>query len=597
MKRFGPQSTVCAFCPRHYLWCLCLALSLLTAAAANFTTFLDRSTISLGESATLSLTFEGGTPKRLPALPTPPNLTFESLGQKSQFTVENGASKSSVSYEFQVTAAQPGDYIIPPIQVEMNNQIISSKPLKLKVTKGNAQTGLAFLKLIPAKDTLYVGECLPVEVQLFLTVKGDSLQMPQIQGDGFTFGKIAPPTQSNTQIGNQGYLVVTFRLSAVAVKTGELTLGPAQCSLVLYVPMNTRSRGLLDDFFGGGIQRKPVNLSSEPQKINVLPLPKEGQPPDFNGAVGSFSFAASASPTNLTAGDPITLHVQVTGQGNLESIPFPASAEWHDFKLYPPTSKIETTDPMGISGTKSFERVVIPQNADVREIPSLRFHYFDPDRKAYRTLASAPSAITVRPGDRTGPQPTVLASASNPEQAPPPAKDIVHIKTFLGTVTPMQEPLLLRPWFLAVQCVPVLAWVSALIWRKRQEKLSSNPRLKRRLLLAASIQRGSKELVRCAKGNDADAFYATVFRLLQEQLGERLDLPASAITESVLDEKLAGRAPEGLVSELHELFQICNQARYAPQRSSQELMALVPKVEEALSQLRQLPDLDRAKLR
>jgi hypothetical protein len=73
-------------------------------------------------------------------------------------------------------------------------------------------------------------------------------------------------------------------------------------------------------------------------------------------------------------------------------------------------------------------------------------------------------------------------------------------------------------------------------------------------------------------------------------LGERLDLPATAITEAVLDDRLQGRAPADLVGQLHELFQVCNQARYAAHRTSQELMALVPKVETALRDLRQLPD-------
>jgi tetratricopeptide (TPR) repeat protein len=56
-----------------------------------------------------------------------------------------------------------------------------------------------------------------------------------------------------------------------------------------------------------------------------------------------------------------------------------------------------------------------------------------------------------------------------------------------------------------------------------------------------------------------------MFRLLQEQLGERLDLPASAITEAVLSERLPRRgATPDLIQRLQNLFQICNQARYAP---------------------------------
>ena len=69
-------------------------------------------------------------------------------------------------------------------------------------------------------------------------------------------------------------------------------------------------------------------------------------------------------------------------------------------------------------------------------------------------------------------------------------------------------------------------------------------------------------------------------------MGERLDLPASAITEAIIDERLRGRnLPEPVLSELHELFQVCNLARYAPHKSSQELAALIPRLESVLKAL------------
>jgi hypothetical protein len=89
-----------------------------------------------------------------------------------------------------------------------------------------------------------------------------------------------------------------------------------------------------------------------------------------------------------------------------------------------------------------------------------------------------------------------------------------------------------------------------------------------------------------AQANRSDEFFAVLFRLLQEQLGERLDLPASAITEAVIEERLSPRGISGdLSARLHELFQMCNQARYAPIKSSQELSALIPKWESVSREL------------
>ncbi|MGH7989020.1 MAG: hypothetical protein ACREDS_02340, partial [Limisphaerales bacterium] len=73
------------------------------------------------------------------------------------------------------------------------------------------------------------------------------------------------------------------------------------------------------------------------------------------------------------------------------------------------------------------------------------------------------------------------------------------------------------------------------------------------------------------------------------QLGERLDCPASAITEAVVDEHPIFRnAPEAALNALRELFQLCNQARYAPMRSSSELAAVIPQFENAIRELQNL---------
>jgi len=57
----------------------------------------------------------------------------------------------------------------------------------------------------------------------------------------------------------------------------------------------------------------------------------------------------------------------------------------------------------------------------------------------------------------------------------------------------------------------------------------------------------------------------------------------------VIDERLRPRGVDSaLLASLHELFQTCNLARYAPIKSSQELAAIIPKLESVLNQLREL---------
>jgi hypothetical protein len=319
----------------------------------------------------------------------------------------------------------------------------------------------------------------------------------------------------------------------------------------------------------------------------VLPLPKENVPANFNGAVGNFSMTVTAGPTNVAAGDPVTVKVQITGRGTLDSLALPEQSGWQEFKTYPPTTKLDTTDALGLQGTKTFEQVVVPQSADIKALPPVSFSFFDSDQKSYRTLTQPALPLIVRPGG-SAPAPTVAATARMPDN-PPPAQDIVHIKPRLGTVAQIGPPLVQQSWFLALQAVPVLAWLSAVLWRRRTELLANNPRLRRQRQVAQIIRHGLLELRQLASDNKSEDFFAALFRLLQEQLGERLDLPASAITEAVIEERLRPRGvPEAMLSSLRELFQTCNLARYAPVKTSQELAAMIPKFEGILRELQGL---------
>jgi hypothetical protein len=132
-------------------------------------------------------------------------------------------------------------------------------------------------------------------------------------------------------------------------------------------------------------------------------------------------------------------------------------------------------------------------------------------------------------------------------------------------------------------------WLALLFDRRRKEHLANNPRLRRQLHVAQIIRNGLKQLRQHADANETAEFFSTVFHLLQEQLGERLDLPASSITESIVDERLRPlKVNENTLAQLAELFHACNQARYAPQSTNEELVSLIPKTEAVLNELKKI---------
>jgi len=566
---------------------VCLAV-IPAARAATLNAVLDRDSVPVGETATLSLIFTGGTPTRISQMPGIPDLVTQYVGPSTQIMVINGQTSSKVTHNFLLQANRPGDFTIPAFTATVDGVELSTEPLTLKVLKReDAAAGVnpagrqAFLRLVTAKAEAYLGEVVPVEIHLYAR-QGRLKQPPQLSQEGFTVGKMVQQPESRTRVGNQYYNLLVYKTYVAPAKTGQLTLGPATLSLAVPSPQSRLS------FFGDPVDWVDLELSSEPLTMNVLPLPATNVPEDFNGAVGSYTLNASVSTNAVTVGDPITLNVRIAGRGVIESLSLACVEKWREFKSYPPVTRVEVNDPpLGLQGAKIFEQVVIPENAEIRELPPVTFSFFDPEQRAYRTVSHPATPLVVRPGNAIAAQPLVVASPVPGSKDPP--TDIVHIKARTGVLAQIPPPLVQQPLFLAWQGLPVLVWLAALTWRRRQQQLAANPALRRQQRVAALVRAGLEDLKRQAAAGRSEEFHVTAFRLLQEQLGAGLDLPASAITEAVIDDRLRSRnlKPETL-STLHELFQVCNQARYAPQGSQEELASLRRKVEVTLAELKEL---------
>ena len=245
---------------------------------------------------------------------------------------------------------------------------------------------------------------------------------------------------------------------------------------------------------------------------------------------------------------------------------------------------MDNSDPLGVEGTKTFEVIVTPQNTDVRELPPISFSFFNPDDGKYHTLTQSAVPLVVK-----------AAGARRRRRWPRtkiPRRKTRRRKTFCPSRTASEPSRYDGP---AARCP---AGVS-------RHPIRARPRISRRVYLAQThgqpgeqsapappARRG--ELVTTAwaiekirRANQPDEFFATLFRLLQEQLGERLDCPASAITENVIDEHPALRgAPEATLDSLRELFQLCNQARYAPVRGTSELNSVAAQFEKPSANFR-----------
>src|SRR5205823_2717047 len=150
-------------------------------------------------------------------------------------------------------------------------------------------------------------------------------------------------------VGNNIYSVYSFPMSIAPAKAGSLSLGPAEAPMSIRIPQQNRRGGdPLDEIFNRGFyQRKQITAHSDTVVMNVMPLPAENRPATFNGAVGNFDIKVTASPTNLSVGDPITLQIQVQGRGSFDSVKLPDFG-WKDFTFYQPNASVTNTDALGM---------------------------------------------------------------------------------------------------------------------------------------------------------------------------------------------------------------------------------------------------------
>jgi hypothetical protein len=233
--------------------------------------------------------------------------------------------------------------------------------------------------------------------------------------------------------------------------------------------------------------------------------------------------------------------------------------------------------------------VLVPQNTAASATPAVSFAYFDPDRKTYATLRREGTPLVIRPAGAE-PQMIGLPAGNTPNtNAPPVVRDIVPNKESPGAPGGPRRVLPLQPWFVGLESVPILAWAGLFAWRRRENALLNNPRFQRRKHVQRLVDDGIGQLNELARSNNAPEFYGLLFRLLQELLGERLDIPAGAITEAILDERRAALGlSEGSVNELHGLFQTCDVQRYAPASNTHQLVALAETFQRMVTEMRKV---------
>jgi hypothetical protein len=583
-------------CHSTWIWLIAAVLLGLVARAAVADEPLVYATIEpaqirLGDSARLTITNLGDSPNQI-ALPKVAGLKFEIVGRTEEIQIINGSTMPSSSIIVRVTPQIAGIFTIPAITPK-------SSPLVLQVnTAGSAfapranvpaapvprppilsggsipkgvhltDDGSAYVRLTIPKREVYVGESVPVDIEVGMrsgfvsSLNG----LPKLTGDNFTLNNLShQPERTEKLINGEPFVVFTWRSVLAVVKPGTFALA---AEVPLTVKIRTRPRGQtqLDDQFGdpfwqnlfGTTVPKDIDVKSPVQELKVEELPSQGRPADFHGAIGTFSITSDISPVKAEVGDPMTLRMRITGSGNFDRVDSGMLDHLDQWKTYPPKSSFNTSDPIGFSGLKTFEQPVIASKAGRQTLPALSFSYFDPNTRRYETAHSAPLSVTVSPSlaDSTQTASQVAANAA----APPGDKSAVGLRPDQADAAAPTASLLppsLQPKFLTIPSLLALAFAAGWIGARRRRNLSADFEPGYGRQQARMVKRVLAQLDTAARAGDAAQFFDRARAALQRLLAARWQIAAEEVTAAELENR-----PD-VDDEIRQLFSLADESKYA----------------------------------
>lgn len=535
----------------------------------------------------VQVTIENATDHEPPEFPPVDGATVQALGgsQSSRsVSIVNGrmTQQISVRYTYQVTPTREGTIAIGPISVVVDGRTQQTAPFEIVAVK--SETGdLLFVEVKGNRNSVYVGELLGVTLQVWLKPYSDrqyrykfsaAEMWNRVDVESSRWGVFAETlrelyqrrdrpqgreTPREDADGNRrSYYLYEIEQALRPERAGRLDVGDV--SVVVSYPVRLdRNRNFFSMFNDLQIaETRPVTAGVVVDPIEVKPIPTEGRPPFYRGAVGQYEFEVTAKPTVVRVGDPITLTLTLRGSGRLDLLQAPPLSE-----ISPLTAEFQVPDETmaGIveNGVKQFTQSIRAKNDQVTEIPPIPFAYFDPSEERFVTIESEPIPLRVQAAER------MAASQIVESQAPPVvATRLTELSGgIVANYTDMDEVLTsqaFRPGMTsAVVVVAPLFYVFCWAARRRSDRLRHDRGYARR----RSARKHAQQAIADA-GRSTDGLTTAVADALIGYVADRCDLPAAGLTRAEAVAALAGRdvTPE-LVQRVDALLGRCDDVRYA----------------------------------
>ncbi len=552
---------------------------------------VNRTSLAVNDQLVLTIELSGEGANSIGQI-SPPDmgeyLAFLGSGGTSQsIQIINGRMSVQKSFTYFYQAIKEGTVTIPAIVVDYKGNSYSSQPITLQIAKGSAPSspGAApsnlpaedqsdedlFVRALVNKRTVYQNEPVIVTFRIYTRVNVASYginKLPDTAGfwaEDFTQPGQQPQTR-NEIINGRKYVVADIKKTALfPTGPGRKTIGPMVLDCDVRVQSRRRSSDIFDSFFDDPFFSRTVrkSISSKPITIEVLPFPMEDRPSNFSGLAGKFRLSAAVDKQAVKANEAITLKVTISGEGNIKTIPKPDLSLPADFERYEPKIN-ESIQRQGdvISGSKTFEYVLVPRFPGQHRIKPITLSYFDPSLRRYQTLSTPEIVVDVEKGEGIL---TMVPVGLSKEEVRFIGQDIRFIKLNVPQWRRKGYEFYRSGLFQLLYFAPLVALAGALLYRRHQDKLSGNVAYARSRRANRMAMRRLSRAAKLCQTKTQKEFYAEVSRALIGFAADKLNLPQAGIISSDLRKQLSEKnVPQEIVDHYMNLLQVCDFQRFAP---------------------------------
>jgi hypothetical protein len=539
----------------------------------------------------------------------PPQLEIRPGAHEQMLQYTGTSMEPRTAFNYRVRSSSLGSFTVPEFVVKVDGKPVKVPASPLQVMAEPPPTVIPTAQLIldlPITN-LFVGQAVQARVALSgpagTGVSG--LMQPQLSGQGLLVD-LGATRQHVEMVPRGGANVASFiyETTFTPMIAGRIDIFAHGFTVLRRIPSPVVTTNGAPPVPPAPPQYTLVE--SDPVKLNVRSLPREGELPGFTGAIGSLAVGTTKLATNvLQVGDPVRLTVTINNRGDgplarLVNPPPPRVSDWqvfvaNDFTPTQPLPPQQVAAPprpglpaqVGtLEGVATFNYTLVPLSESVRATPPIPFSYFDPKAVRYVDLTIPSVPVTVKPGAVPGDLATLLQT--NPAVAEP-EKELVlsglaasRGRTASSLVPPQQQV-----WFPLVQLAPAIAFFGLWRWDRRRRYLEKHPDIILRRRARRALRRQRHILRRAARAADSRRFAAAAVNAMRVACAPHYPAEPRALVGGDVLPLLSEPERTGRSGEVvRRFFDVTDAVRFdtsAP--SDKELLPLQPDLERVLQQL------------